>query len=268
MKGLYRRTADKRRSRTDTPKDRAAFAKVRRAERQYATQLRKVARHVGEIIKSHKPDTSDGLAEIRAILAKYSEVIEPWAKTAAARMIADVGRRDDKAWEANSKAMGRALREEIANAPTGQFLRAKLAENVKLIKSLPTEAAQRVHNLTIEGLNNATRASEIAKEIARSGQVTIGRANLIARTEVARTASGLVEARARHVGSDGYIWRSSGDNDVRNKDGNPVGSHRLLNGKFISWDDPPVASTNGDRYHAGQGPNCRCYPEPVIPDDF
>jgi len=264
--GLRYRSVDRRR--TDTPKDRAAFAKVRKAEKQYATQLRKVARHVGDIIRNHHPETSDGMAEIRAILAKYAEVIEPWAKVAAGRMIADVGRRDEKAWEANSQAMGRALREELANAPTGQFLRAKLAENVGLIKSLPIEAAQRVHRLTLEGINNATRAGEIAKEIGRSGEVTVARANMIARTEVSRTASGLVEARSRHVGSEGYIWRTVGDSDVRNKDGNPVGSHRLLNGKFIRWDSPPVASTNGDRYHAGCGPNCRCYPEPVLPEDY
>lgn len=264
MRGLRYRATDRR----ESAKERAAFSRVRRAEKQYATQLRKVARHVGDIIRNHRPETSDGMAEIRAILAKYSEVIEPWAKVAAARMIADVGRRDLKAWEQNSQAMGRSLREEIANAPTGQFLRAKLAENVKLIKSLPTEAAQRVHNLTLEGINKATRASEIAEEIARSGEVTIGRANTIARTEVSRTASGLVEARSRHVGSEGYIWRSVGDSDVRNKDGNPVGSHRLLNGKFIRWDSPPVASTSGDRYHAGCGPNCRCYPEPVLPEDY
>lgn len=257
MRGLRYRSADKRRA--DTPKDRAAFAKVRKAEKQYATQLRKVARHVGDIIRNHKPETTDGLAEIRAILAKYAEVITPWAKVAASRMIADVGRRDEKAWEQNSKAMGRSLREEIASAPTGQYLRAKLAENVKLIRSLPTEAAQRVHNLTIEGLNNATRASEIAKEIARSGEVTVSRANTIARTEVSRTAAGLTEARARHVGSDGGIWRTAGDSDVRP-------SHRAMNGKFVAWDAPPTL--DGMTGHAGEFPNCRCYMEPVIPEDF
>jgi SPP1 gp7 family putative phage head morphogenesis protein len=245
--------------RREAAKERAAFSRVRRAERQYATQLRKVARHVGDIIRNHQPDTADGMAEIRAILSKYSEAIAPWAKTAAARMITDVGRRDEKAWEENSKAMGRSLREEIASAPTGQYLRDKLAENVKLIRSLPTEAAERVHNLTLEALFDASRSSEIAKEIARSGEVTVSRANLIARTEVAGTASGLVEARALHVGSEGYIWRTAGDSDVRT-------SHRAMNGKFVRWDSPPTL--DGMTGHAGRFPNCRCYPEPVIPDDF
>jgi SPP1 gp7 family putative phage head morphogenesis protein len=257
MRGLRYRAADKRR--TDTPADRAAFARVRRAERQYATQLRKVARHVGDIIKAHQPETSDGMAEIRAILSKYAEVITPWAKVTAARMIADVGRRDEKAWEANSKAMGRALRDEVTNAPTGFYLRERLAENVKLITSLPTEAGERVHELTLEAMFNASRSSEVAKEIARSGEVTISRANLIARTEVARTSSGLVEARAVHIGSEGYIWRTAGDSDVRP-------SHRAMNGKFVRWDSPPTL--DGMTGHAGCYPNCRCYPEPVIPEEF
>lgn len=255
MPGLRYRARDRREPKVD----RAAFAKARKAERQYAIQLRKVARHVGEIIKAHDPATSDGMAEIRTVLAKYAEVIEPWAKAAAARMIADVGRRDEKAWEENSRAMGRTLREEIASAPTGQYLRERLAENVRLIKSLPIEAAERVHKLTLEGIANATRASEIAAEIARSGEVTVSRANLIARTEVARTASGLTEARARHVGSEGYIWRTAGDADVRP-------SHRKMSGKFVAWSDPPTL--DGMTGHAGGFPNCRCYPEPVIPDDF
>lgn len=252
---IRRRFAD----RAETAQQRRAFARVRKAEKQYATKLRKVARHVGDIVKGHDATSSDGLAEIRSILAKYSEVITPWAKVAAGRMIADVGRRDEKAWEENSKAMGRALRAEIADAPTGQFLRAKLAENVKLITSLPTEAGERVHKLTLEALFDASRASEIAKEIGRTGDVTVARANTIARTEVGRTASGLVEARSLHVGSEGYIWRTAGDGDVRP-------SHRAMSGKFVRWDSPPTL--DGMTGHAGCFPNCRCYPEPVIPDEL
>lgn len=239
--------------------DRAAFAKVRRAEREYARQLRKVARHVGEIVRGHMPDSEGAAAELKAILDQYARVIEPWAQKAAARMLAEVSRRDAKAWEANSSAMGRALREEIENAPTGKFLRQRMAENVRLIKSLPSEAAERVQHLTMEALFNSSRAGAIAEEIARSGEVTVARANTIARTEVAKASSGLVEARARHVGSEAYIWRTAGDSDVRP-------SHRKMNGKVVRWDAPP--ELDGMTGHAGGFPNCRCYPEPIIPDDF
>ena len=132
-------------------------------------------------------------------------------------------------------------------------------EQVTLITSLPTKAAERVHNLTIEALSNSTRASEVAKEILATGNVTESRANLIARTEVARTASLITESRAVHIGSEGYFWRTAGDSDVRHE-------HRLLSGKYIKWNDPPVASADGTRAHAGQIYNCRCWPEPVLPE--
>lgn len=173
-------------------------------------------------------------------------------------MLADVNRRDQGAWREMAKEMSRSLRMEIESAPIGEVMHALLAEQVTLIKSIPIEAAQRVHKLTIEGLEGSRRANEISKEIMASGEVAKSRADLIARTEVARTASTLTQARAEYVGSDGYIWRTSGDTDVRH-------SHREMNGKFVRWDSPPTL--DGMKGHAGQFPNCRCYPEPVIPED-
>lgn len=162
------------------------------------------------------------------------------------------------AWADLASEMSRELRKEIQTAPTGQLFQALLNEQVTLIKSIPLDAAQRVHDLTIKGLEDSTRASEIAKEIERSGEVATSRANLIARTEVARTASTLTQSRAEHVGSEGYIWRTSGDSDVRH-------SHKQMNGKFVRWDSPPTLS-DGTTTHAGQIYNCRCYPEPVLPE--
>lgn len=265
---FYPLTRMRDRARPETKVERRHFEAVRRAEIQFATKLRSVARHVGEIVRGFDTDDPERVPELEAALAKYAEVIKPWAKVVSARMIVDVSRRDEKAWAEISRGMARSLREEILDAPTGETMRGMLAECVGLITSLPTEAGRRVHKLTLERLETSGRAAEIAKEIRRTGHVTVSRANLIARTETARTSSALVQARAIHVGSEGYIWRTAGDSDVRNKDGNPVGSHRRLNGKFIRWDEPPIASTNGERAHAGQIYNCRCYPEPVIPDTF
>jgi SPP1 gp7 family putative phage head morphogenesis protein len=115
-----------------------------------------------------------------------------------------------------------------------------------------------VHELTLRGLENSSRASEIVAEIKRTGDVSIGRAKLIARTETSRTASVMTQARAQRIGSTGYIWRTAHDSDVR-------GSHKHMNGEFVRWDSPPTLDDMTG--HAGCLPNCRCYPEPVIPDD-
>lgn len=257
-------TADS--ARPETKAERATFAKVRRAEVEYATQLRKIARHVGDIIRGYPLGDPAGAAKLQKALEAYSILIRPWARTTAQAMLANVSRRDEQVWAEISKTMGLALRREIRSAPTGQMLRTMLEEQVVLITSLPIEAGERVHQLTLKGLESASRGAEVFKEIMRSGEVTASRATLIARTEIGRVASGLTMARAVHIGSEGYIWRNVGDADVR-----PL--HRSHNrggiaDQFYRWNDPPVSGEKGERSLPGAIYNCRCYPEVVIPDDF
>lgn len=258
-------------TRNETKRQREAFERIRRAERTYGLQLRKVARIVGDIVKGFEnvPDEAEAIRLITEALGLYSQTIRPWSRAVAASMLVDVSRRDEKAWQQITRAMGGALKVELLTAPTGLVYKTKMEEQVSLITSIPLDAARRVHHLAAEALVDSGRAKSIAEDIfRRSGEVSMSKANLIARTEVGRSAMAFTQARAEHIQSPGYIWRSVGDSDVRNIDGNPVGSHRLLNGKFIEWDKPPVVSTNGVRAHAGAWCNCRCYPEPVIPRRF
>lgn len=241
-----------------TKAERSRFARVRRAENEYARALRRVAAQVGELVRGMTPAELTTPGYVSGVLGQYANVIKGWARSTSARMLADVNRRDEAAWAEMSRGMGRALRSEIKTAPTGEVLRDLLDEQVTLIQSLPIEAAQRVHALTLRGLEDSTRADEVADAIMRTGHVTRSRAQLIARTEVARTASLLVEARATHVGSEGYIWRTVRDRDVRR-------SHAEMKGRFVRWDETPELS-DGTVTHAGQIYNCRCWPEPVVQD--
>lgn len=245
--------------RRETKYEASQWSKARRAELTYARQLRKVARHVGEIIRAFTPGDPAVLPQLIQALEGYARVIVPWATATAERMLAEVSRRDEAAWAAAAKHMRRALREEIRNTPLGEVVRGLLHSQVNLISSLPLDAARRVHELTLEGITDSNRFAQIVPMILNSGDVTVARANLIARTETARTASVLTQARAEHVGSEGYIWRTARDRDVR-----PL--HKKLEGTFHAWDDPPVAGEAGGRSHPGAIYNCRCYPEPVIPD--
>lgn len=251
----------KRQAKVDRLAARERFRKAHRAEVKFGRQLRMVAKQVGNIVKTLAPagDVSN-LPQLNQALAKYADMLRPWAKAVAESMVAEVGQRDGLAWAELGRDLGRSLRTEIKHAPTGASMRQIMAEAEDLITSLPLKAAQRVHELAIEGMSSSTRARETAKEIERTGQVTASRAMLIARTETTRAATAMVHARAKFIGSEGYIWRTAGDSDVRKL-------HKKLEGKFVRWDEPPVAGEHGERAHAGAIYNCRCYPEPVIPDD-
>lgn len=242
-------TADRSKVRRDTKRDRERFARARMAEREYGIQLRAIARHVGHIIEGFPPDDPHAVYQVTSVLENYANILRPWARRAAKRMLDDVARRDEAAWNAHAREMSRHLREELASAPIEKVLQALENEQVVLITSLPTKAAQRVHELTVKSLYDSSRAGEIAKEIMRSGEVTISRATLIARTEVGRAASALTEARASHIGSTHYYWRSAGDRLVR-----PL--HKKLDGRIFRWDEPPISGEGGQRSHPGAIFNC------------
>jgi SPP1 gp7 family putative phage head morphogenesis protein len=234
--------------------------KTQRIEQRYALQLRKVAQQVGSIVAPFTPGDMSQVPTIEQLLKAYSDMLKGWATQTASNMLMDVALRDEQAWQTMAKELSRGLREEIRKAPTGRVMQQLLAEQVTLIQSIPLEAAQRVHRLTLEGIENSTRAKEIAAEIMRTEEVTTSRAVLIARTETSRTATTLVQARAQSIGADSYIWRTSGDSDVRS-------DHKKLNGKIFQWNNPPVADErSGERAHPGCIWNCRCFAEPIIPD--
>lgn len=254
---------------------RERFRKAHRAERVYSRYLVSVAQNIQDVVESYAPrGVVKDFGALKATLDEYALILRPWAASIAKRMLSDVADRDAKSWFEMSDVLGTNLRRELRTAPIQGVMGQLLQEQVDLITSLPTEAVKRVHHLAQEAVLNSSRAGQIAREILNSGEVTVSRANLIARTEVARTASKLTEARARYIGSEGYIWRTAMDSDVRPAIGSDHftemntlkrGSHRKLEGTFHKWDDPPIAGPKGERSHPGQIYNCRCWAEPVLP---
>jgi SPP1 gp7 family putative phage head morphogenesis protein len=236
----------------------AEFARARLAERFYAQKLRKIARHIGDLVGVFDPANFAEIPRVRSLLDKYAQTLAPWAYATATKMITEVAAREGKAWRNIATAMGINIRAELQSARFDEMVRRLRDEQVRLITSLPTEAAERVHTLALEGLENGARAKEIAAEIMETGEVTKSRATLIARTEVGRTTTMLTQVRSEGVGATHYQWLSSRDSDVR-----PL--HKKLDGQIFAWNDPPVADPSGIRSHPGCIWNCRCVALPIIP---
>ena len=256
-------TAGQRRA-TAGARDR--WRRSRLAESAYARQLRRIARAVGDIVRGVAPTGAEAFDpevehSILKLLERYAQLLPPWAEHVGQRMIEDVAARDFKTWMDASQEIGVALRHEIETAPTGVAMRAALADQVHLIQSIPKEAAQRVHELTVEARISGRRAESIAEEILATSDVTRSRVNLIARTETARTATELTSARAKHLGCTHFRWLAVMDADTRQR-------HRKLHGRIFSFDDPPVIGEKGERGLPGSIYNCRCTLEPLLSGDF
>ena len=220
-------------------------------ERRYAQALNGLANHIEALLAGGDPATSI----IR--LDQYASTIDQWATVTAQMMIDDVNARNRQFWRQQSEQIGRGLAVELANTDIGQAVQDELRLQVELIKSLPRQAALQVHELALGAMTDGQRAAGLVDSIIALGSKTRSRAMLIARTEVGRVSGEMTKARAMTAGSDGYIWRSAEDRDVRP-------SHKKMNGKFVKWSEPPTLDNLTG--HAGCLPNCRCYIEPVIPD--
>jgi len=257
--------------------DLEAFRRVRNAERDYGRRLRQLARNIENMVRSYVEGHHDeteiqqvlggytaphDLAGLASMLDRYSAILDPWAQSVALRFVVEVARRDQAAWATYAKTMSRALQQEIQTAPTGELLQRALAEQVSLIKSIPEQAAKRVHEIAVGNLYGGERYGDLIKVIMDQGQVSRNKATLIARTETARVSSLLTQTRATHVGGTHYIWSTVRYARVRE-------SHRKMNGQTIAWDAPPSPDGPGvGPYHAGQIWNCRCFAIPIIPDRY
>lgn len=243
------------------------------AERQFYRQLKKVAQASGHIVERHARPGAKIVDEKRmqAELKKYSEDLEPWAARQSAKLLEQVQKSNKRAYQNKSKAIGVALEVGVGEQATGEAALALLNEQVGLIKSIPIEAGLRAQKIAYEAVLAGTRAeanedtiAQLEQELGLSTEVATSRAMLIARTETARANAAINQARATAVGSGQYRWHNSGDGAVRE-------SHRIYHGKklqgqIFSWDDPPTLS-DGMTGHPGSFPNCRCFAEPIFPDE-
>jgi len=230
--------------------------------KRYENLLEQIAKQVGKVITNHYDGSNYSVEKIKRILTKYSDDLSGWAEEKAISVLNEVNRADLAMWRKNSQHMSKGIFNLIKNSPVGHIAKAMVEQQIKYMKSLPLEAAIRVadiHQKAFEITSTGGRSKELFNEIIKSGDVAASRARLIARTEISRAATAMTQSRAMSIGSEGYIWRTAMDSDVRD-------SHALMEGKFVRWDSPPTL--DGMTGHAGTLPNDRCYPEVVIPDYY
>jgi SPP1 gp7 family putative phage head morphogenesis protein len=238
--------------------NRKRFAAIRPIEFFYTRALIKLARTVGQFINDLW--NTGKLDKVVPVLTDYSEIIEPWAYAVSQRVISDVNLQDHRAWVRSAGKMASTMQSELQNVPLSSIVQSLREEQVKLIKSIPLDAAKRVQELAFEAaIASEDRREQIAKMLQESEHVTENRAKLIARTETTRAHSIIQQARAEFIGSENYIWTTQRDRKVR-KD------HQELQGQVFKWSEPPIADKKYNRRaHPGQIYNCRCIAIPILP---
>ena len=232
--------------------------KQKQAAKWYEAQLtaisKRVDQAVAKAVKTAQANPFTVSILVTESLRRYalSPEFGRWAKKIAKKMLDSADTNDRQMWQKASKELGQSISKELTESDISVRYDELMEEQVTLIKSLPLEASEKVHQMVKKGIAEGARPEKIIDDVQRLGEITRNRAKLIARTETSRAQAMLTQARAEAMGSPGYYWKTMGDSAVRS-------DHEDFDGQFIRWDDPPVADQRtGAKAHAGCIYNCRC----------
>ena len=175
------------------------------------------------------------------------------------RDVATINRKmTTKEWrKAIKSTLGVDIREDYY---LGDFYKEQIEEwikdNIDLISTIPNDSLDKMRELVYSGYMTGKTTTRILKEIQRAYKVNLKHAKLIARDQTAKLNGQIQRHQQIDAGITEYIWCTSGDERVRD-------SHKALDGKKFSWDNPPLNS-DGRACHPGEDYQCRCIGRPVF----
>lgn len=131
-----------------------------------------------------------------------------------------------------------------------------VGENTSLITNIPEKTLGQVQQVLEQGVRRGARVQDIQADIMQRFRVSDSRAELIARDQIGKLNGDLTQMRHRELGIKNYVWRTAGDDRVRD-------THEAQDGETYSWEDPPAETGN-----PGEDFQCRCIAEPDLSDFF
>ena len=147
------------------------------------------------------------------------------------------------------------------------------SEGVDLISKVGADLLDSVDVVLAHAVRDGLRYTQIRDLVEVRTGISTRHAELIARDQIGKLNGKIVQDTQAAAGVESYTWRTANDQRVR---GNPAGpysksrqDHWGLRGTVHRWDNPPRrAGPYGEAAHPGESIQCRCYAEPILPDDL
>lgn len=240
-------------------------------ERAISQMAAEVEREVERLWTAHAPAVQSGMdaslasrARIltNALAKRFQVFFDRLAPTLAGKFVAGVDTHTKAGLHASLKEVsgGLSLKTSVIDGRVKEITKAAVAENVALIKSIPSEYMTRVQGAVMRSITKGDGVKTVLEAVRKSGVVSENRAKLIARDQTSKTTTAVNSARMQALNIRKFEWLHSGGG----KEPRPL--HKdVLNGQVFSLDDPPVIDDKtGERGLPGQLINCRCRMVPVV----
>lgn len=151
-------------------------------------------------------------------------------------------------------ALGIDISMVVQQSDLDGYMRAAIARNTSLIKSLADDAVKRVEQSVIKNNIAGGSAKNLQGILTEEFGIVDSRAKVIARDQTAKFNSDLNRIRQQQAEIDAYNWTTSHDERVRER-------HREIDGNRYEWGQPTGAE---EGLPPGQPILCRCIARAII----
>jgi SPP1 gp7 family putative phage head morphogenesis protein len=212
--------------------------------------------------------TSKSKKIMRVLTNKFEALFALKAKPISETMVNGASQVSKSNLHASLKKLSGGLSLKTGVIPKGmeEVSNAIVAENVALIKSIPSQYFTDITGSVMRSITTGARLSVLISEIQKYDGVTERRARNIALDQTRKAYNSINKQRMQAVGVKQFEWIHSGGGQ------HPRKSHIAMNGNIYSFDDLPIINKEqvGSGYEGpitgipGQAINCKCTMVPVI----
>ncbi len=207
-----------------------------------------------------------------ALMSKFSQLFARKGKIIAVKMVLGEERQSNTAMQGTLKKIsgGVTIKTNTLTAEKKTILRAAVAENVSLIKSIATDYQNQVQGSVMRSITTGNGLQDLIPELQKYEGMTERRAKNIALDQTRKVYNSMNAATMRKVNVSDYIWRHSGGGQTPRQD------HIDMDGMRFSVNPPAgdepdrravINKDTGERGIPGQAINCGCTMEPIVEFD-
>lgn len=204
--------------------------------------------------------SSQARIKVNQLKQNFQQLFNRKARGLAEQMLNDCDKASASAVHQSLKELsgGLSLKTKFVTQPMQTVLKAHLAENVSLIKSIPQKYFLQIEGSVMRSITTGNGLQDLVPAIKKYNGMTLNRARLIAQDQTRKIYSNLNFERYDKIGIKEFEWvHSAGSNEPR-----PL--HVDLDGQIFSLDNLPVIDDDGTRGIPGQLINCKCISKPVV----
>lgn len=219
--------------------------------------------HLKEYIDSNRADSSgffvaDGLFDkLKQILNRLSKAIEQLFSKQKATKAANLFMKNLN--QNNKTNMEQQARVKGINPADSEpwltpFMKENVEKNVGYITNIRDDYTEKIENIVLDGVNNGSSHKQIRQQLEDQIDMSRRRAEFVAVDQTGSLFGQMTAQRHQNMGVNRFRWRTSKDERVRD-------THKVLEDKIFSYDDPPAVGLPGEDFH------CRCIALPIFDDD-